>query len=364
MTRWKSSKVGSARIQSGIPMRAVNPRYEQANGLLFRGVVTATYVIDDPEHPSLTLDPNVPPVAVYCDVLVYSSMANQRFSMLKQVLVSQEVGAMHHGRIYKPKATTVDIASQTLDPDHASNPANMDGDHVLVGFIDGSTNTPVILRGIPHPSRDVGNTGKEIGNRMQLKVADGDPDFWKHHGSYYGIEDNGDYTVDTTFANSGEVDAGGVEPAPPTDGSGSQRFWLEQNAEHEVTLWDMGTPSSPSEVAKITLDKDKWRLSFGQGETLKLEDKDGNATLTLGDGAVHAAIFESLETFWNMTIKPKFDAFDRHVHANPSTYVFPLIPLPGLPVSVVPVTVPPLPPFVCPTLATNIKSNKTKIPNG
>lgn len=338
MTRWKSQRVGSRRIQAGLPLRAVRPQYERMNGLLMRGVVTATYEVDNTQHPVLTLDPNVTPVAVYCDVLCYTSMVNQRWQMLKQVLVSQPIGGMHRGRVWKPRAAKIDTTESEIDLDRATNPAFLDGDHVLVGFIDDNPNTPIILRGIPHPSGDVGNTDKPVGQRLNLKVADGDPDFWKHHGSYFGISDSGDFVVDTCLANDGSIDSKGNEPDAPEDGSvGNQIYRLPKGS-------------------KVTVEID--------GDTLKLENADGDAILTLGDGAVHATIYEALEAFWNNTMLPKFVAFDAHVHANPSTYIAPLIPLPGPPVPVTPVTVPPAPPLGAPTLATNIKSSKTKIPDG
>ena len=93
------------RIQSGVPSEMHPIRTHSARGLLLRGVVTATYLIDDSSHPERR--DNSEPLAVYCDVLIYSSMARQQFNFLPKVLVSQETGGMHRGRVWKPRAATL-----------------------------------------------------------------------------------------------------------------------------------------------------------------------------------------------------------------------------------------------------------------
>lgn len=51
-------------LQSGIPKRSAPFGLLRARGLLLRGVVTATYVVDDPNHPTADDEP----VAVYATV--------------------------------------------------------------------------------------------------------------------------------------------------------------------------------------------------------------------------------------------------------------------------------------------------------
>jgi hypothetical protein len=64
-------------------------------------------------------------------------------------------------------------------------------------------------------------------------------------------------------------------------------------------------------------------ITYANGQTLHIENKDGDAVLTLGDGAVHAMIAERFSTFWG-TVKSTFDG---HSHANHG--VPPATPLPG-----------------------------------
>jgi hypothetical protein len=276
------------RLQAGIPTRPALQTLQQANGLLLRGVVTATYVSDSEGHPALN-DPDAGvPTAVYCDVLCYSYRSNQRWSFLPRVLVSQDQGSMHGGKIWKPRATTMDISGVTLDVTVGANIGNLDGDHVLVGFMDDNLALPVILRGIPHPQFDLANDAQDVGHRMKLELADGDPDFWKHKGVFYGVTNAGDFVVDTTMSYAEDLTAEGHEPDPPEDGtSGNYQVKLQKGAVVHIQIED--------------------------GETLKVELKGGDAQLTLGDGAKHVAIAEALKSLYN-SLKQKLDTYDTHVH--------------------------------------------------
>ncbi len=228
-------------LQSRVPRSPVPSRHAPM-GLLMRAVVTATYVTDDDGHPYSEVGENGLSKAVYCDVLCYSSRSGLRYFPLQTVLVTQPRGGLHDGRIWKPRATKIDVTG-TLSVSGGSRPENMDGDHVLVGFIDDLFNQPVILGGIPHPKADVGNT--ESGKTLRLKVEDGDPDFLKHHGSLYGIKDNGDFLVDTRTANDGTHDGAGHEPEAPTDGKGTVHFRLPDGATFEIEV-DGDTTKHPA----------------------------------------------------------------------------------------------------------------------
>lgn len=327
MSQFKSAVVGAGtRLQSGIPKRRSSNSPSESSGLLLRGVVTATYVLDDAAHPFAD-DPTSVPTAVYCDVLTFG----RKWFSLPKCLVSQERSGLHSGHIWKPRAASLTITGDPVDMNKGTNPAILDGDHVLIGFLDQNLNQPIILRELPHPAADVGNEDKETGHRLKLVDGDGDPDFWKHHGVFYGVTDEGDFVVDTTRANDGELQDDGKESDPPEDGtSGNHKIRLQKGATLTVEI--------------------------EAGATFEVTDKDGDATMTIGDGAVHVSIYEALQTFWDTTVKPKFDAFDGHTHL----YVMPLIPAPGPPI----ITAPPVPLVVFPALDTAIQSTKVSIPDG
>lgn len=319
--------------QSGLVRRVQLPgqRY-RTTGQLIRGVVLATYVTDDPDHPETPegTEDNRIPTAVYCDVLCYSSIPGMRYIALQQVMVLQDPGGMHSGRIWKPRAATMDISQAELDVDGPSEVADMDGDHVLIGFIEGNPNEPVIIGGVPHPSRDLGNEERATGRRLRLKLEDGDPSLAKHHGTFWGVGDNGDWVLDSTYANDGTLQDGdgvrGHEQPPPDDGKGAQRFRLPRAAEHLVELVDHITdPDAPESVAhaKLTaavrevLLKDAgavWRVILAEGtNSLNLEQADADAILTLGDGAAVVAIADHLKTLYN-SLQGKLNTFDGHTH--------------------------------------------------
>lgn len=286
----------AVRFQSGIPKTAVRSG-RKANGLLLPGVVTATYVTDTTGHPRLG-NANNPPVAVYCDVLVYPSIGGQRWFGLRHVLVSQEVSGLHRGRIWRPRATTMDLLDD-LDIEGGSNPAYMDGDHVLIGFINDNLGQPVIIRALPHPSTDLGREDAPLGQRMKLVDGDKDPDFFRHHGVHWGVADNGDFIVDSRFANDGALDDKGYEAAPPVGGEGAQTHDLPQDAKFEAVFWDMSTPASPVEV---------FRVSFR---------KDGVVVSMTGKAAKTAAVAEYLETMYG-TLKTWLEAITVPTGTGPS----------------------------------------------
>ncbi len=215
-------------LQSGVPKTRRRDRAGKARGLLLRGVVVVTYVVDDPANPDALVDNKA---AVYCDCMVFTNIPGSRWVTLPKVLVSQDRGGIHEGRVWKPKAATLDITENAIDANKGTNPANLDGDHVLIGFLNDNLNEPVILKGLPHPVADVGQEDENAGHRLRLKVADGNPDYWKHRGAFYGISKDGDFVVDLTQAYATELGADGHQPTPPGDGStGNCKVKLPDNS--------------------------------------------------------------------------------------------------------------------------------------
>jgi hypothetical protein len=152
--------------------------------------------------------------------------------------------------------------------------------------------------------------------------GDGDPDFWKHNGVYFGITDEGDYKVDTTHGNDGTLDSEGKEADPSTDGtSGNQYYDLPQDSEHFVRLNDVSDPLALTPVTTMQLKKALreiiigdaagiWKLLIDGGVTLVVDGKDANATMTVGDGAKHLAIVEALQALWGVLVT----YLDGHTH--------------------------------------------------
>lgn len=303
-------KPNGARFQSGIPTRFPTEQPTRAQGLMFRGVVVATYVLDDETHPQAqktirgqqVQTSRGGPIAVYCDVITYGSRAGSQTRLIAQCLVLQRRGGLHDGDIWMPKATTKDITGQgNLDRNTGSNSSYWDGDHVLVGFMDDNFASPVILGGIPHPTADAGvesqGDAAQYRRRMKLRQVDGHPDFTKHHGSYYGIDNLGNHTVDTRFANDGALDQYGAEAAPPgpsEDTKGNQTVKVPSGASWQVTLEDMSNPASPTVKATLSLENDKFHLVFESGFELLVDDS--SSAINLGDGSEQAVVDSLLQS--------------------------------------------------------------------
>jgi hypothetical protein len=171
-------------------------------------------------------------------VLVYSGIAGTRTGFLPRCLVSQERGGMHEGEIWRPREAKIDITTGVVDAEfQGTSVADLDGDHVLVGFLDDDYSLPVILRGIPHPNADIGNQRRLLGHRLRSKSndtsfeAEPGPRFWKHRGAFFGVDETGSFLVDLTRAHKGSYDTKGREPRLPDDALDESDFLNPLNGE-------------------------------------------------------------------------------------------------------------------------------------
>ncbi len=308
-----------ATLQAGLAASIMQPA--PSGGRLMRGVVVATYVTDDPQNPYN--NQQTTPYAVYCDVLCYGAGAGGSPTLIPSALVSQDRAGIQSGDIWHPQAASRDVSGGSLSLAH-SNVMDLDGDHVLVGFIDDLLTQPVILRSLPHPQGDVGQAAAEPadGQRVRLRLVDGSPSLRKHHGSVYGITDTGDVLMRTTYANKGELTALGAPPVPPASGDvGNLLIQLHSRAQRLTQLIDMDTPASPKDVLRETLEATLWQLEFLQasahlwvkdagGNTLEAKGSGAAATLTVGSGQAHVALAEHLMALYTQ-LKAQFD---NHLH--------------------------------------------------
>lgn len=187
----------------------------RANGLMLRGIVANVYVYDA-EEGYTTTDVDSPTLnTIYADVLLISG------GMLPRCEVLQERSGLQEGSIWIPRATTLDVTGAEVNAEFATNPYNLDGDHVVVGFLDDDLAQPVILGCLPHPNSDIGRTAEldDLGLRMRLVNADGQPRLWKHRGGYFGLDKDGNWLLDLTEAHEGQYEANGAEPDPKEDGT-------------------------------------------------------------------------------------------------------------------------------------------------
>ena len=191
-------------------------------GVLLRGTVQRVYRYDA-EPTSLDLNEDEAPRGTYADVLTYTSIpGGSMWRSIKKCLILQGRGGRHDGDI-APLRGPRDGFGAGVDFNKTTSPVLMDGDHVLIGFIDDRQNFPVILGCIPHPKID---TGTVEGGTPHLRVlsTDGQPRMWKHQGTTFGVID-GSYNIDLTQAHldgdgtpegGGGVDATNGKEIPST----------------------------------------------------------------------------------------------------------------------------------------------------
>jgi hypothetical protein len=312
-----------ATIPSGVPVRIRRPTKE-ASGLLLRGVVIRVYSYDEVRMRNRTIIPS----SLYCDVLIYSSRAGNRVAVIRDCVVSQESGGVHNGTIYRPKATTLRFDGP-LDLNKVRNPAELDGDHVLVGFLDNDVATPIILRWLAHPSTDARSslptTVNVAGHRCRLISTDGDVRLWRHHGTFFGVQDDGSFVVDNSRGHQGRVEADGSEqpydapdpatgtvPAPP-----NTLFRLRPGGKFRVEIVDPDDPDGVTKTFELEANQTELRIRLNGEDNLVLTQSGENAEMQIGDGAVHVPIGEHLKTLYD-NLKARLDAFDiafaQHLH--------------------------------------------------
>lgn len=306
--------------QSAMPKKI--PGHEapyRARGAMYRGVVVQTYTVDadgqtgggsttEAALQSSNLSQDAGPPAVYCDVLTYSILPGAKDRLLTRVLVSNNRGGLHNGRVWIPRPAQLNIGTGrrvSLDAlgtiSKSANPADLDGDHVLVGFMDDDLGLPVIISGIPHPSADIGNEQYSGGNRTKLRAVDGEPDYQRHNGVVYGVSGSGDFEVNTRSAHRPNYKSTGEEPDADGDtaATGNVTFELQPGAEFRVaglaatiTLRDDGTLDISSGTGDMVqtfrmkrsgeIELSQWPGNIQNETTSLIFTPDGNVELDLG----------------------------------------------------------------------------------
>lgn len=263
-----------------------------AAGLNLRGVVLNTYV-GDTDEDFLSQKGFDRRVAIYCDVITYRRARNaaQTF-LLRRVLATTEASGLHDGDVRLPRPSRIDIENPDWNNTNPNvfgmNIGRLDGDHVVVSFLDDDLGQPFISRYLPHPKRDVGADAEDIGVRTMLLEADRNPRLTHHKGVVHGVDADGNVIVDTrkSYAED-EYQAGGELPEPPADGS---------TGNYTIDLQEGSTLT----------------IRIGDGANLILSMKDGDAMLELGDAAVGVALGPALKSFLDNFLSAEYGA---HQHA-------------------------------------------------
>jgi len=347
-----------------------------AGGYLVRGVVLVSYTSGlrsrqfvslpksnrNPTGRAPKFETHAPNVT--CDVLTYSSLQGSKRALLRDVLVLQPNGGLHTGEIWVPRPVTQNIQGIDLAADLVRmNPVDLDGDHVLVGFMDNDPRLPVILGTVPHPSRDFGVDAKNTGRGTRVVADDGLLKMFKHNGAVIGVDGAGDYLIDLTRAHDGKYDSLGREPRLSGDSTTSADSQLTEdgaNGNYRLRLrtgssafivveTDPANPeTSGNTLTLLTVEAGKVELTTalngdgsGTPTTIKVEDgkvtidsEDGSgdvevlgsdmnvktSTIELGDGASHPVIKGDDYNLAHTTMDGQVTAFYTAVTAAVSTF--------------------------------------------
>lgn len=284
-------------MQSALKKRRRGSVDRNPRGLMVRGVVVQNTTTDEESSPRIN-DPTFNATApeedvetgaaeIYISVITYAGLAGGKQGYLPNVLVTQNSSGMHEGEIHMPRAARVDVKGFLS---LGSNPADLDGDHVLVGFLDDEYNMPVVIRAIPHPSSDIGKelyATDELGVRTRVQRSDGEPRYWKHRGVFWGVDTNGNWKLDLTKAHSGEYNEDGTEPDPPENGAnGNFTVKVQEGATYTITS---------SSGTSIVLNADG-SIDVNAGADSKVITVQGSGLdvqtdeVRLGDGAAEPAV--------------------------------------------------------------------------
>ena len=318
MNRFASKRTQTGAVfQAGIPF--IEPTDGYSASILVRAIVMRTLVYDDPQHPFKQR-----PTAVFCDCLCYTQLSGGRYYPLYKVVVSQDKGGVQKGHIWYPRASRNAQLLEKYDsptpPPGSPDISQLDGDHVLIGFIDDRRHLPVILRGMPHPMADRGNQDAPLGKRMRMRVIDGSYDMSKHNGVYNGVDANGNHFINTVSGNTGDLTSTLTEVAGVPGVSGNQVNTAPAGATIQHTIAD---PASGTALAAQVLQKDALNVTFsGSPGAVNIVNSagplvgvtigaTGKGNVVLGNGTVQAVDNQKLVDFINNQI---IAIFAGHTH--------------------------------------------------
>jgi hypothetical protein len=189
-------------LQAGVKSRpsVKHQNLESTDGWITRAVVTATYYADEDDRGQ---DQR----SIVCDVRTYGRYTRE----LPKVPVLQRTHSLWDHDIYTPRPARQDIeggdlvgsGSKDKEPTSAEK---LDGDHVLIGFLDNDPNQPVILPyTLVHPKAN-----------YRPLAADGHVRRIRHNGVLMAWDKAGNFSIDATggaaevFGSKGsEVPSGG-----------------------------------------------------------------------------------------------------------------------------------------------------------
>lgn len=223
MSKYEGRMGEAGRMQAAVPKVPALHRdmFDGKQGALhLRGVVVNVDLYDTADSQG-----NLPS-QVYVDVLIYSGLRGVRpCALAKRVMVLEPYAGMGEGSTRRPRACTMPAGITELDDLAGYNLADLDGDHVALGFFDQDVSIPFVLGFLRHPKAPA-----------VLKPASGDGRPWLEvrNGATVGVDAAGAYVIDLTVSHDGS------QPAPSPPGGGPVTIKL--TGAHTLTIEVDGAP--------------------------------------------------------------------------------------------------------------------------
>lgn len=200
-------------LKSGLDMREVGTQdtYTPRGGV-YRAVVLKTYATDDSVRtegrPSTTRL-----FEVECDILLTRSLV-----LYPRVPVMQPFHGVNDASLWIPRPSTRVIGGQDLNFTRVSargtlaklppNLEDLDGDKVLVQFVEGDPEKPIVVGCLSHPKTlrlfVDGSGWSELASGSERGKPHKDEKYLRYRGVEVRINDAGDVLVDTVGATSDE----------------------------------------------------------------------------------------------------------------------------------------------------------------
>ena len=288
--RYRPQKLrGGVVVQSGVDLK---PRSTQRYRLMdpalrpFRAVVVNSRVIDEAGH--------VRGIAVECDVI----LVRTQLSIQNVPVLQRQYGINNVHDLWVPRPTTRSLDDSDLNVNRtvssrgtfvapATSLGELDGDMVLVDFMEGNKDFPIIVGALPHERSNrvlTSGIGWREGSVAERGAPKRDEYYTHHYGAEVRINEQGDLLVDTVnaYADPATEDAGAA--------SGQVRFRIKDSQRLTVAIGD------DEDVFEVWKDGGQLRVDLGEGATERI---------VLGD---------SFRTFLNNFFSV---AFDTHTHVAP-----------------------------------------------
>lgn len=250
MSRFRTTRLATgAVIPSGLDPRPrgwkppLRPSAE-----LYRAIVINTYVTSD--------DASRSKFAVECDII----LVNSNLPLSNVPVTQNQHGVNNVHDLWVPRPSTRTVATSmpvslaglgsrgqaTLPP---SFYGDLDGDQVLVGYVENDLDYPVILRALPHERTNrlvtgsVSSTGWAEGDASSRGTPSRNEFYTSHYGTEMRINASGDLLFDTVGAFQDVItEANGVNTGQVRIRvKNSQRFTVEMNGTDVLEVFKEGS---------------------------------------------------------------------------------------------------------------------------